>query len=67
MMRPLILILALGLTGCAVPAPIKAVPCIAIQPRTDALRAALVRHPQTPEEVGQTATAVVLGTERICK
>ena len=67
MARHLILIIALGLTGCAVPAPIKAVPCIAIEPRTDALRAALIRNPHTPEEVGLSATAVVLGTERICK
>ena len=67
MTRHLILIIALGLTGCAVPAPIKAVPCIAIEPRTDALRAALTRNPHTPEDVGQTATAVVLGAERVCK
>ena len=62
-----ILMIALGLTACAVPAPTKAVPCIALTPRTDALRSALVRHPQTPEEVGQRAADVVLGTEAVCK
>ena len=63
----LILTTAIGLTGCAVTVPIEAVPCIVLKPRTDALRAALTRNPHTPEEVGQSATAVVLGTERVCK
>jgi len=63
----LILTTAIGLTGCAVTAPVEAVPCIALKPRTDALRSALVRHPQTPDEVGQRAADVVLGTERVCK
>jgi len=63
----LILTTAIGLTGCAVTAPIEAVPCIVLKPRTDTLRSALVRHPQTPDEVGQRAADVVLGTDAVCK
>ena len=62
-----ILITALGLTGCAVPAPNKAVPCIALTPRTDAGRVILPQNPQTPEPVGQWAVGIILGVERVCK
>ena len=63
----LILAIAVGLIGCVKPAPSDAVPCIALKPRTDALRAALVRHPETPADVGNAGADVVLGTEAVCK
>jgi hypothetical protein len=69
-MKPLmILTLAtVGLTGCFRPAPpIKAVPCIALTPRTDAARVALRAHPETPKAVGETTAAIILGTEAVCK
>lgn len=69
-MKPLmILTLALGgLNACSQTAPMNnAVPCIALKPRTDAGRAILRQHPETPRPVGEWAAGVILGTEAVCK
>jgi hypothetical protein len=69
-MKPLIILTlaTVGLTGCfrAAP-PTNAVPCIALKPRTDAGRAVLRQHPETPKPVGEWAAAIILGTEAVCK
>ena len=55
-----------GLTACAPVPPTDAVPCIALTPRTDALRAGLLKHPETAEAVGGPAVDVILGTDAVC-
>lgn len=63
----IILMAAAGLSGCLKPAPpTKAVPCLVLTPRTDALRAGLLAHPETPDAVGTPAADIVLGTEKVC-
>ena len=69
-MKPLMILIlaATGLSGCFRPAPPNnAVPCIAIKPRTDAGRAILRQHPETPRPVGEWAASVILGTEAVSK
>jgi len=68
-MKALALMLAAaGLSGClrSVSPSSDGVPCVALKPRTDALRGALMAHPETPEAVGQVATDIVLGTDAVC-
>lgn len=55
------------LAGCFPTAPINAVPCLSLTPRTDALRAGLRAHPNTPEAVGGPAADLVLGVEAVCR
>lgn len=62
-----ILTAAIGLTACEVPPPTKAVPCIVLTPRTDALRRGLLLHPETPEAIGDPAADLILGTEKVCR
>lgn len=69
-MKALIILTALvGMTGCfrVPPPPTDAVPCLVLTPRTDALRAGLKVHPDTPDAVGVPAAAIILGTEAVCK
>lgn len=66
-MRHLILMASLGLSGCSQVPPTKAVPCLVLTPRTDALRAGLIANPDTADAVGNPAADIILGTERVCK
>lgn len=66
-MRWLILTAALGLTACAAPAPpSEPAICAGLKDRVAAHRAALERHPETPQPVGETGADVVLGFEAGC-
>lgn len=62
---------AAGLSGCLenVPEqkpPTEAVPCVVLEPRVEALKRGLLRHPDTPDEIGEPGADIVLGTERVC-
>jgi hypothetical protein len=65
----LILTAFLGLSGCfgLNQTPIKAVPCLVLTPRTDALRAGLQANPDTPTAVGGPAVDIILGTNEVCR
>jgi hypothetical protein len=65
-MRYLLIVIALGLTGCVRPAPDSAV-CAGLDRPVADLRRALVAHPATPEPVGEAGTDVVLGFEAGCR
>jgi len=63
----LILTAVLGLGACSPMPPANGVPCLSLTPRTDALRAGLRAHPNTPEGVGGPAADLVLGVEAVCQ
>lgn len=66
-MRLIVLLAVLGVTACAAPAPpSEPAICAGLKRPVADLRAALERHPETPEPVGQTGTDVVLGFEAGC-
>jgi hypothetical protein len=64
-MRLIILMAALGLTGCAMPVTERGI-CIGLGPHVAELRSGLEAHPETPEAVGEAGTTVVLGFEGAC-
>lgn len=57
-----------GLTGCfPTQQATNAVPCIALTPRTDAVREGLKQHPETHKDVGIPVARLVLGVEAVCR
>ena len=66
MMRYLILISVIGLTGCSTNVSDSAI-CAGLNRPVSDLRNALESHPDTPEPVGEAGTDVVLGFEAGCR
>lgn len=64
-MRWFVLMAALGLTGCVKPASEPGL-CAGLRRPVADLRTGLERHPETPEDVGEAGTDVVLGFEAGC-
>ena len=64
-MRWFVLMAAFGLTGCVKPA-IEPGLCAGLRRPVAELRAGLERHSETPEEVGEPGTDVVLEFEAGC-
>lgn len=61
----LLLVAALGMTGCAATTNDAGV-CLGLRGDVSALRTALLAHPETPEAVGQAGTDVVIGFRAGC-
>jgi hypothetical protein len=64
--RILALVALAGLTGCVKPISDTGV-CLGLARDVAALRAALVRHPETPDAVGEAGTDVVIGFGAGCR
>lgn len=65
-MRTLILACVAGLTGCVATVSDEAV-CAGLRRPVADLRGALMAHPETPQDVGEAGTRVVLMTEAGCR
>lgn len=65
-MRYLLIVIALGTTGCVRPVSDSAV-CAGLAVPVSDLRRGLEAHPDTPQAVGEAGTDVVLGFEAGCR
>jgi hypothetical protein len=64
--RMLVLVLAIGVSGCTGQGATDAGICIGLGRDIARLRTALETHPETPDAVGEAATDVVIGHEAGC-
>lgn len=64
-MRHLLIVIALGTTGCSMPVSDSAL-CAGLKRPMSELRAGLEAHPETPDAVGEPGTDAVKGFEAGC-